>query len=175
MAMSLEAELLAILHGLNLSWDKGFRNIQCELNFTLALQLILEGRNSLHPYALTIQKIQDFKLPDNLSLVNPCGSQNGESDETSPNNNKENLWTTKWAAIRMVTVMLAGFGVGFVYYGVQLNVENLNFNLYVSVAINALMEIPAVVIVGITVVGCLISNKSFSIKITRISRSIGCC
>lgn len=40
--------------------------------------------------------------------------------------------------------MLAGFGIGFVYYGVQLNVENLNFNLYFTVAVNALMEIPAV-------------------------------
>ncbi|RZB90460.1 putative ribonuclease H protein [Glycine soja] len=61
-ATSLQAELLAILHGLNLSWDKGFRNIQCESDSKLALQLISEGRNSLHPYASIIQKIQDFKL-----------------------------------------------------------------------------------------------------------------
>ncbi|KAL5142764.1 Organic cation/carnitine transporter 1 [Glycine soja] len=112
------------------------------------------------------------KLPDNLSLVNPCGSQNGESDETGPNNNKENLWTTKWAAIRMVTVMLSGFGVGFVYYGVQLNVENLNFNLYVSVAINALMEIPAVVIgtflLGFTNRRLLLSMSSYIAAVSSI-------
>ncbi|KAK7291315.1 hypothetical protein RIF29_06354 [Crotalaria pallida] len=46
----------------------------------------------------------------------------------------KSLWKTKWSAQRMVIVMVAGFGVGFVYYGVQLNVENLNFNLYISAA-----------------------------------------
>ncbi|KAG4952682.1 hypothetical protein JHK82_045580 [Glycine max] len=109
------------------------------------------------------------KLPNNLTLVNPCGSS---CDETSPKNNKENLWTTKWAAIRMVTVMLAGFGVGFVYYGVQLNVENLNFNLYVSVAINALMEIPAVVIgtflLGFTNRRLLLSVSSYIAAVSSI-------
>lgn len=44
----------------------------------------------------------------------------------------------------MITVMTVGFRVGFVYYGVQLNVEN---NLYFAVALNALMEIPAVLLV----------------------------
>lgn len=57
-----------------------------------------------------------------------------------------NLWSTKWAAKRMITLMIAGFGVGSVYYGVQLNVENLDFNLYFSVGLNAMMEIPAVFI-----------------------------
>ncbi|TKY44907.1 Organic cation/carnitine transporter 1 [Spatholobus suberectus] len=117
------------------------------------------------------------KLPSNLSLVNPCGSTNvassctSEGDETSPNN-KENLWTTRWAAMRMVTVMLAGFGVGFVYYGVQLNVENLNFNLYVSVALNALMEIPAVVIgtflLGFTNRRLLLSVSSYIAAVSSI-------
>lgn len=46
----------------------------------------------------------------------------------------------------MILVMIAGFGVGCVYYGIQLNAENLNFNLYISVMINALMEIPAMAI-----------------------------
>ncbi|MQM22281.1 hypothetical protein Taro_055330, partial [Colocasia esculenta] len=38
------------------------------------------------------------------------------------------------------------FDVWFIYYGVQLNVENLNFNLYLSMAVNRLMEIPAVIL-----------------------------
>ncbi|KAL9324349.1 hypothetical protein ACSQ67_009206 [Phaseolus vulgaris] len=72
----------------------------------------------------------------------------------------------------MVTVMLAGFGVGFVYYGVQLNVENLNFNLYVSVALNALMEIPAVVIgtflLGFTNRRLLLSVSSYIAAVSSI-------
>ncbi|KAG6752796.1 hypothetical protein POTOM_042834 [Populus tomentosa] len=72
--------------------------------------------------------------------------EGGENEALTKNCTKESLWRTKWAAKRMITVMIAGFGVGFVYYGVQLNVENLNFNLYFSVGLNALMEVPAVVI-----------------------------
>ncbi|KAJ6373720.1 hypothetical protein OIU78_029411 [Salix suchowensis] len=65
----------------------------------------------------------------------------------------------------MITVMIAGFGVGFVYYGVQLNVENLNFNLYFSVGINALMEIPAIIfgtiLLGLTSRRLLFSLSAF--------------
>ncbi|KAB5531710.1 hypothetical protein DKX38_018380 [Salix brachista] len=76
---------------------------------------------------------------------------------------KERLWRTKWAAKRMITVMIAGFGVGFVYYGVQLNVENLNFNLYFSVAFNASTEIPAVVI-GTILLGLTGRRPLFSLS-----------
>ncbi|GFZ12311.1 organic cation/carnitine transporter1 [Actinidia rufa] len=70
---------------------------------------------------------------------------------SSPTNVQEStkmmsLWDTKWAAKRVITVMMAGLGVGFVYYGVQLNIENLNLDLYYTVALNAVMEIPAVFI-----------------------------
>ncbi|XP_054786264.1 organic cation/carnitine transporter 1 [Prosopis cineraria] len=88
------------------------------------------------------------KLPDTLCLAKPSGAKlaTKSEKETNPENNKESLWTTEWAAKRMAIVMLSGFGVGFVYYGIQLNVENLNFNLYISVTLNALMEIPAVLV-----------------------------
>lgn len=61
--------------------------------------------------------------------------------------------------------MLAGFGVGFVYYGIQLNVENLSFNLYLTVGLNGLMEIPAVflgtVLLGFTNRRLLLSQSAF--------------
>ncbi|KAH8492008.1 hypothetical protein H0E87_021557 [Populus deltoides] len=86
-------------------------------------------------------------LPENLCLANPSApGEGGENEALTKNFTEESLWRTKWAAKRMITVMIAGFGVGFVYYGVQLNIENLNFNLYFSVGLNALMEVPAVVI-----------------------------
>lgn len=58
------------------------------------------------------------------------------------------LWGCKWARTRMIKALIVGFGVGFVYFAVQLNVENLKFSKYLSVAINALLEIPAVFIAG---------------------------
>ncbi|KAL2555322.1 Organic cation/carnitine transporter 1 [Forsythia ovata] len=102
--------------------------------------LLVRGRSEealevLKRYA----KVNGKKLPPNLSLLEPSSS----TDKVAGKGTK-NLWNTKWAAKRMALVMITGFGVGFVYYGVQLNVENLNFNLYFTVAINAMMEIPAV-------------------------------
>ncbi|KAJ6677204.1 SOLUTE CARRIER FAMILY 22 MEMBER [Salix viminalis] len=105
-------------------------------------------------------------LPENLCLANPSDpKEGGENEALTKTCTKESLWRTKWAAKRMITVMIAGFGVGFVYYGVQLNVENLNFNLYFFVGINALMEIPAIIfgtiLLGLTSRRLLFSLSAF--------------
>ncbi|KAF9599523.1 hypothetical protein IFM89_038743 [Coptis chinensis] len=44
---------------------------------------------------------------------------------------------------RLSSVMIVGFGTGMVYYGMPLGLGNLNFNLYLSVTLNALSELPA--------------------------------
>lgn len=102
--------------------------------------LAVKGRNKealdvLGRYA----RLNGKKLPQNLYLSEPSFGRTGGKAKTS-------IWSTKWATARMILVMIAGFGVGCVYYGIQLNAENLNFNLYISVMINALMEIPAMAI-----------------------------
>ncbi|KAI3407951.1 MFS domain-containing protein [Psidium guajava] len=93
-------------------------------------------------------RLNGKKLPSNLVLSNPSPPKAVGKDEAGGGSRaaeaEESLWKTRWAAQRMVLVMLAGFGVGFVYYGIQLNVENLSFNLYFAVALNAMLEIPAV-------------------------------
>ncbi|KAJ7975342.1 Organic cation/carnitine transporter like [Quillaja saponaria] len=93
-------------------------------------------------------RLNGNKLPENIILANPSPTKTSCSSEGQADNTGEDktLWTTKWDAKRMATVMVAGLGVGFVYYGIQLNVENLSFNLYFTVALNAMMEIPAVFI-----------------------------
>ncbi|KAM7474847.1 hypothetical protein LguiB_022090 [Lonicera macranthoides] len=102
--------------------------------------LLVKGRSKEAMDVLKIYaRLNGRKLPGNLVLLEPSAKLDEGEKEM-------NLWGTKWAARRMVTIMTAGFGVGLVYYGVQLNVENLDFNLYYSVALNALMEIPAVFI-----------------------------
>ncbi|XP_058070954.1 organic cation/carnitine transporter 3-like [Magnolia sinica] len=52
------------------------------------------------------------------------------------------LWEKKWAFRRLSMVMVVGFGVGMVYYGMPLALGNLDFNLYLSVTFNALSELP---------------------------------
>ncbi|XP_042404204.1 organic cation/carnitine transporter 1-like [Zingiber officinale] len=81
-------------------------------------------------------KLNGRKLPPNVSISVPTAASSTAKTES--------LWSAKWATRRVLFLMAAGFGVGFVYYGVQLNVENLNFNLYFTVGVNALMEIPAI-------------------------------
>ncbi|KAL0341676.1 UNVERIFIED_CONTAM: Organic cation/carnitine transporter 1 [Sesamum calycinum] len=81
------------------------------------------------------------------------------------------------------------FWYWFVYYGVQLNVENLNFNLYFTVAINAMMEIPAVfigsvllsfmnrrllfsssaVLAGISCISCIIFSSTEDSNVDKLS------
>ncbi|KAK4595054.1 hypothetical protein RGQ29_018701 [Quercus rubra] len=49
----------------------------------------------------------------------------------------------RWAFRRLLPVLVIGFGSGMVYYGMPLGLGNLSFNLYLSVTLNALAEIPS--------------------------------
>ncbi|CAJ1978194.1 unnamed protein product [Sphenostylis stenocarpa] len=51
------------------------------------------------------------------------------------------LFKTSWATKRMVSVMGLGLGIGMVYFGMPLAVGNLDYNIYLAVVFNALMEI----------------------------------
>ncbi|OVA16049.1 General substrate transporter [Macleaya cordata] len=103
--------------------------------------LIVKGRTNEAMEVLNkLARLNGKKLPKNLTLLNPS------IGEINKPGSSKSLWSARWAARRMITMMAAGFGVGFVYYGIQLNVENLDFNLYFTVALNAMMEIPAVFI-----------------------------
>ncbi|KAG0470869.1 hypothetical protein HPP92_017569 [Vanilla planifolia] len=53
------------------------------------------------------------------------------------------LWGTPWAFRRLAVVMVVCFGIGMVYYGMPLNLGNLDENLYLSVTLNALAELPS--------------------------------
>ncbi|XP_058090446.1 organic cation/carnitine transporter 1 [Magnolia sinica] len=112
-----------------------------------------------------LARLNGRKLPKNLTILSPSTAKTNDTETTT-----ESLWSKRWATKRVITIMFTGFGIGFVYYGVQLNVENLNFNLYFTVALNALMEIPAVflgsVLLGFTDRRILISISAY---ITGIS------
>ncbi|XP_027909858.1 organic cation/carnitine transporter 3-like [Vigna unguiculata] len=56
------------------------------------------------------------------------------------------LLRTSWGPKRMVGVMGLGLGIGMVYFGMPLAVGNLNYNIYLAVVLNALMEIPSCVV-----------------------------
>ncbi|KAL9231095.1 hypothetical protein vseg_006358 [Gypsophila vaccaria] len=53
------------------------------------------------------------------------------------------LIAKKWAVKRLVAVIIICSGIGVVYYGMPLALGNLPFNIYLSVMLNALSELPA--------------------------------
>ncbi|MQL92187.1 hypothetical protein Taro_024799 [Colocasia esculenta] len=106
--------------------------------------LIIRGRTKEAMDILNkLARINGRRLPVDLTISNPVPPTSTGGGRGKKN---ESLWSTRWAVKRMVLTMATEFGVGFIYYGVQLNVENLNFNPYLSEAVNSLMEISAVIL-----------------------------
>ncbi|CAF2207549.1 hypothetical protein HID58_028102 [Brassica napus] len=88
----------------------------------------------------------------------------------------------RWALKRLSTVMAVAFGIGLVYYGMPLALSNLDFNVYMSAAFNALMDLPANLItlflvdklsrknalIGFTALGGISSVLIFALQNMRI-------
>ncbi|KAK7327313.1 hypothetical protein VNO80_31555 [Phaseolus coccineus] len=79
------------------------------------------------------------------------------------------LFRTSWAPKRMVAVMGLGLGIGMVYFGMPLAVGNLDYNIYLAVVFNALMEIPS------CVVTYFLGNCSRKLSILAFSLGSGIC
>ncbi|XP_019057491.1 PREDICTED: organic cation/carnitine transporter 2 [Tarenaya hassleriana] len=93
------------------------------------------------------------------SIASPTDNNNGgrvnvsfsslpfEQEPEGPNVNiyaaVKILVQKRWALRRLSAVMAVAFGIGLVYYGMPLALSNLNFNVYLSAAFNALMDLPA--------------------------------
>ncbi|KAL1205636.1 Organic cation/carnitine transporter 2 [Cardamine amara subsp. amara] len=88
----------------------------------------------------------------------------------------------RWALKRLSAVMAVAFGIGLVYYGMPLALSNLDFNIYISAAFNALMDLPANLItlflvdklsrrnalIGFTALGGVSSVLIFALQKMRI-------
>ncbi|KAE8712480.1 Organic cation/carnitine transporter 1 [Hibiscus syriacus] len=129
--------------------------------------LLVRGRNK---EALNVLRklARGKELPNNIELILASSATTSIGVEGDIN---ESIWTTKWAARRMITIMACALGVGFVYYGIQLNAQNLNFNFYVTVIINALMDIPAVLIGGV-LLGFM--NRRLLLLLSAVLAGISC-
>lgn len=78
---NMNVELHAILHGLNITWEAGHKDVICKIDSLMALQLISGDDIQLHPYAAIVRKIQWFcSLAWNLTFahflreVNECAN-----------------------------------------------------------------------------------------------------
>nr|ABN09101.1 Ribonuclease H [Medicago truncatula] len=67
---NLLVELYAILNGLQLAWDLGFRIITLEPDYKSALDLILDNDTTYHPHAIVLGRIRTLMSRDWSLLFN---------------------------------------------------------------------------------------------------------
>ncbi|CAH8356224.1 unnamed protein product [Eruca vesicaria subsp. sativa] len=72
-----------------------------------------------------------------------------ETLEQPPSSSIMDLFKRRWAFRRTVVVMIIMFGLGMMYYGVPLAVRDIKVNIYLSEALNAMVELPTFVITPI--------------------------
>jgi len=70
-----------------------------------------------------------------------------------------------------VVVSAAGAGVGLIYYGMPLNVRNMKMNPYMSTALNALTEIPAI---GVGTILLPRTDRRILVSISSITCGLCC-
>ncbi|PNX95448.1 ribonuclease H [Trifolium pratense] len=58
---NLKAWLLAIVHGLSLTWSKGYTEVICEYDSKVIIDLIDQGVLNTHPYAHVVNRIRNYK------------------------------------------------------------------------------------------------------------------
>jgi ribonuclease HI len=66
----LYAEIIAILHGLELCWDNGFRNVTCYSDSLQAVTLIKTGVSHHHQFANEIQRVRQLLSKDWNTVIN---------------------------------------------------------------------------------------------------------
>lgn len=78
---NLHVELLAIMHGLKLTWEKGHRNVICYSDSLHAINLIQAPLNAWHVYATIIRNVKDLlNLPWNVQLTHTLREANACAD-----------------------------------------------------------------------------------------------
>uniref|UniRef100_A0A0E0HNA3 H(+)/Pi cotransporter n=1 Tax=Oryza nivara TaxID=4536 RepID=A0A0E0HNA3_ORYNI len=78
-----------------------------------------------------------------FSMLDACAVELGDGGE-GMFATLHSIWERRWALRRLAAITAASFGVGMVYYGMPLNVGSLSpSNLYLSVAYNAVAELPS--------------------------------
>ncbi|KNA11480.1 hypothetical protein SOVF_134860 [Spinacia oleracea] len=124
-------------------WTSAPALIYCVLVFVFVREsprwLLIRGRRQEAMDALkNIATLHQSQLT--LSFFGEEEAPRG--DDTDVYSAMRVLMSRAWALRRLVTVSVMCVGIGVVYYGMPLALGNLPFNLYLSVTLNALSELP---------------------------------
>lgn len=99
--------------------------------------LLLQGREK---EAMAILKGITSSISNQLAAL---AQQRSASTNSNLYSSMRELCEKTWAIKRLLAVMMLGFGIGMVYFGMPLNVGNLGFNIYLAALFYALLDIPA--------------------------------
>ncbi|XP_057765229.1 organic cation/carnitine transporter 3-like [Salvia miltiorrhiza] len=106
--------------------------------------LFIKGRKEEFEETLRSMAAPTNRSSLTQSFFSRCGDDWVEtSQETDMFSAAKILVKKGWSCRRLVSMMVVGFGIGMVYYGMPLGLGNLSVNLYVSVTLNAVSEFPA--------------------------------
>ncbi|KAG0472445.1 hypothetical protein HPP92_016991 [Vanilla planifolia] len=101
--------------------------------------LLVKGRTE--EAIKTLRKVSSSKEEVNFAELAEVATAEEQSNDAF--SAARIIWGTPWAFRRLAVVMVVCFGIGMVYYGMPLNLGNLDGNLYLSVTLNALAELPS--------------------------------
>ncbi|XP_051126078.1 organic cation/carnitine transporter 3-like [Andrographis paniculata] len=105
--------------------------------------LFIKGRKD--EFADTLRSIASPANQSSLtqSFFGRCTPWEETSEEPDVFAALKTLVSKGWSLRRLAAVMVVGFGIGMIYYGMPLGLGNLSINLYLSTVLNALSEFPA--------------------------------
>ncbi|KAL6594059.1 hypothetical protein ACP70R_048960 [Stipagrostis hirtigluma subsp. patula] len=86
----------------------------------------------------------------------------------------QTMWERPWALRRLTAIMVAGFGIGMVYFGMPLSVGNLGSNLYLSVTYNALAELPSAMLSWLLMARFNRRSSVVALAVTAAACSLAC-
>ncbi|KAF8103442.1 hypothetical protein N665_0188s0378 [Sinapis alba] len=114
----------------------------------------LESPRWLHLQGMNQEAIKVLKRisPETRAYLESVSSrlhQQQQPLEQAPRYTIKDLFIRNWAFRRIILVMIIMFGLGMSYYGVPLAVRDIKLNIYLSEALNAMVELPSFVITPI--------------------------
>ncbi|KAG0499453.1 hypothetical protein HPP92_004144 [Vanilla planifolia] len=91
----------------------------------------------------SIARANSRRFPENVTLVLDCEKSAGEDGDDDVSTSIIDVIRSKLTRSRLVISVITSFFCSVVYYGLTLNAANLGTNLYLSVAVNSVSEMPA--------------------------------
>lgn len=102
----------------------------------------------------TIAKANGNHLPNGVFLALDEDTKQDEIQQSTQSGSLLDVIRSPITRIRLILAVAINFMCAVVYYGLSLNVVNLDTNIYVNVAVNAVAEMPAFLITAVLLDVC---------------------